>query len=203
VADPLSWLLETRFWVPRWHCGDWSLALGWCNILGDAGIALVYYVIPFLVWRLLCKRPELAPQMNVVRWAMLFVVACGTTHVLDAAMFWWPAYRLNCLSRAATALISAYDLFLLWYWRRHILAYASPAEYAKMYREKESALEKTEMMRQELLQDIDRRARQNKKLSDEMDALKDELVNKIHKVLTEADYENLKLRLVEIRRAAV
>ena len=35
-----------------------------------------------------------------------FILACGTTHLMEAIIFWWPAYRLAGVIKLFTALVS-------------------------------------------------------------------------------------------------
>ena len=42
-----------------------------------------------------------------------FIVLCGTTHLVDAIMFWAPAYRVNAMIRVATAMVSMITVFHL------------------------------------------------------------------------------------------
>ena len=35
-----------------------------------------------------------------------FILACGTTHLMDAIIFWWPAYRLAGVIKFFTAVVS-------------------------------------------------------------------------------------------------
>src|SRR5690606_10906364 len=35
-----------------------------------------------------------------------FILSCGATHLMEAIIFWWPAYRLAGVIKAATAVIS-------------------------------------------------------------------------------------------------
>ncbi len=42
-----------------------------------------------------------------------FILACGTTHLAEAIIFWWPAYRLAGLIKLATAIISWSTVFAL------------------------------------------------------------------------------------------
>jgi light-regulated signal transduction histidine kinase (bacteriophytochrome) len=39
---------------------------------------------------------------------------CGTTHLMDAVIFWWPAYRLSALIRFATAIASIFTVYALY-----------------------------------------------------------------------------------------
>ncbi|MES2387418.1 MAG: HAMP domain-containing sensor histidine kinase [Bacteroidota bacterium] len=42
-----------------------------------------------------------------------FILACGLTHLMDAVIFWWPAYRLSAVIRFSTAIISWVTVFAL------------------------------------------------------------------------------------------
>jgi hypothetical protein len=35
-----------------------------------------------------------------------FILACGTTHLMESIIFWWPAYRLAAAIKLVTALVS-------------------------------------------------------------------------------------------------
>src|SRR5690606_20317666 len=35
-----------------------------------------------------------------------FIFACGTVHLVEAGIFWWPAYRLSGTVKLATAVVS-------------------------------------------------------------------------------------------------
>lgn len=42
-----------------------------------------------------------------------FIILCGSTHLIDAVMFWWPGYRLSALLRVLTAIVSLGTAFAL------------------------------------------------------------------------------------------
>jgi hypothetical protein len=46
------------------------------------------------------------PFRNVFWLFGAFILACGTTHLMEAVIFWWPACRLAGLIKLSTALIS-------------------------------------------------------------------------------------------------
>lgn len=58
-----------------------------------------------------------------------FILLCGITHLLDAAMFWWPTYRLNALVRFFTAVVSLSTVFALIKDLPKALALRHPEEY--------------------------------------------------------------------------
>jgi len=71
----------------------------------DGLIAASYFLIPLMLITLVRRRGDLA-----FRWAYLlfgmFILACGTTHVLAVVTLWHPVYRLEGLVKAVTALAS-------------------------------------------------------------------------------------------------
>jgi PAS domain S-box-containing protein len=98
--------------VPRWRCGNWPAWLGWLFIASDVLIWLAYLGIPILLVVIARRRPDL-PFRRLFWMFGLFIVGCGTTHLLDAVMFWWPGYRLAAVARVVTAAASWGTLLLL------------------------------------------------------------------------------------------
>ena len=98
-------LLSTDGFPPRWHCGDWSSFHGWLYIASDLGVWSAYTAIPavliYFVW-----RNKTIPFKGIFLLFGAFILACGLTHLLDAVMFWWPAYRLLGLVEFLTAIVS-------------------------------------------------------------------------------------------------
>ncbi len=98
-------LLGTENWPPRWRCGRWTDFHGWLYILSDIVIATSYFIIPTLLVVFVLKKKDV-PLPRVFWLFGAFILFCGITHLLDAAIFWWPAYRLAALLRFFTAVIS-------------------------------------------------------------------------------------------------
>lgn len=105
LAFYFSHLFSTEGLPPRWHCGLWPAFQGWFYILSDLGIWAAYFTIPLILLRFIHGRSDL-PFPRIFWLFGAFIFACGTTHLLDALMFWWPAYRLTGLVYFATACIS-------------------------------------------------------------------------------------------------
>ncbi len=101
-----SSILDTQWWPARWQCGVWSSFHGWLYISSDITIALSYFLIPLILLYFIYQKKQQAAFHIVIVLFILFILACGLTHLLDASMFWWPAYRLNALVRFTTAAIS-------------------------------------------------------------------------------------------------
>jgi two-component system, cell cycle sensor histidine kinase and response regulator CckA len=105
MFDFLSKLFDPSGFPPRWRCGVWTDAHGWLHILVDLGVWSAYVAIPcVLVW-FVRKRRDL--PFRTVFWLFgAFILACGSTHLMEAIIFWWPAYRLAGLIKLFTAVVS-------------------------------------------------------------------------------------------------
>ena len=99
-------------WPPRWFCGKWSSFHGWLYITSDIAIWLAYFIIPAIILFFIQKRRNI-PFLPVFWLFGAFIVLCGSTHLIDAIMFWWPAYRVSALLRVLTALVSFATAFAL------------------------------------------------------------------------------------------
>ena len=68
-------------------------------------IWLAYFVIPVIIIYFIQRRPDI--RFAPIFWLFgAFILLCGATHLLDAIIFWWPAYRLSALLRFLTAVVS-------------------------------------------------------------------------------------------------
>ncbi|MEQ8573657.1 MAG: hypothetical protein RIB63_06325, partial [Fulvivirga sp.] len=99
-------VLDTSLWPARWNCGIWTPAHGWLYISSDLAIWLAYFAIPFILAFFYYRRQSEIPFKTVFILFIGFIVACGLTHLIDAIIFWWPAYKLSAMLRFGTALIS-------------------------------------------------------------------------------------------------
>ncbi len=75
-------------------------------------IFLAYYIIPAIIALFLARRKDI-PFPRVLWLFVGFILACGTTHALDALMFWEPVYRLSGLVKLVTAAVSWATVFAL------------------------------------------------------------------------------------------
>lgn len=105
-------LLDTSDWPPRWVCGTWTDFHGWLYIGSDLAIWLAYFIIPVILIWFIQRRPDV-PFLPVFWLFGAFIILCGMTHLVDAAIFWWPAYRLSALVRFITAVVSFITVFAL------------------------------------------------------------------------------------------
>jgi glucan phosphoethanolaminetransferase (alkaline phosphatase superfamily) len=112
VIEFFNKLFSAGDWPARWVCGEWSSFHGWLYITSDIAIWLAYFVIPAIIIFFIQKRHNL-PFLPVFWLFGAFIILCGSTHLIDAIMFYWPAYRLSALLRVLTALVSMATAFVL------------------------------------------------------------------------------------------
>lgn len=99
-------LFDTRGFPPRWHCGTaWDEFTGWFYIASDLLVWSAYFAIPLIIVRYITRRQD-ARFMKIYFLFAAFILACGTTHLLDAILFWHPVYRLSALVSFFTGIIS-------------------------------------------------------------------------------------------------
>jgi PAS domain S-box-containing protein len=105
MVDFFTQLFDSDGFFPRWQCGDWSAGLGWLHIFADLGVWSAYLAIPLVLTYFATHRKDL-PFQRIFWLFGAFILACGTTHLMDATLFWWPAYRLAVLIKLGTAVVS-------------------------------------------------------------------------------------------------
>ena len=64
-----------------------------------------YLAIPLVLGFFLQRRKDL-PFRGIFLLFGAFIFACGTTHLMEAIIFWWPAYRLAGVIKLITEIIS-------------------------------------------------------------------------------------------------
>lgn len=99
-------IFDTSLWPARWNCGVWTPEHGWLYIGSDLAIWVAYFAIPFILGFFYLRQKDEIPFRLVFLLFIGFIVACGLTHLIDAIIFWWPAYKLSAMLRFGTALIS-------------------------------------------------------------------------------------------------
>jgi signal transduction histidine kinase len=134
-------LFNTKGWVPRWVCGRWSETHGWTYITSSLLIWAAYFSIPFTLYRLVKKKGETLPFPKIFWLFILFIFACGITHLVDAIMFWYPAYRLSATLLVFTAIVSWAAVIGLYKIVPLVLTLKTPSQYEEVIAERTKELE--------------------------------------------------------------
>jgi signal transduction histidine kinase len=166
----LQWLLSTDEFMPHGMCYNWSPGVITLHVISDAIIALAYYSIPLTLIYFVRKRRDLAFDWMFMCFAV-FIIACGTTHLMEILNIWHPSYWLSGIIKAITAFVSILTAILLIRLVPSALALPSPAQLRKSnealqleIEERKKSLEKIESLNQELLLQTARVEMVNKEL---------------------------------------
>lgn len=100
-------------YMPHGHCYAWQPGVLWTHAISDTVIFLAYYSIPIALLVLVVRRPDLLYSWMFVLFA-LFILLCGTTHLLEVWTIWNGTYRLTGLVKALTALASLLTAIAVW-----------------------------------------------------------------------------------------
>lgn len=111
VAEFFSNLFQAENWPPRWHCGKWTSFHGWLYIFSNLAIWAAYFAIPLILFIFITKRKTDIPFIKIFWLFIAFILACGTTHLIDATLFYYPAYRLSALVLFICAIVSWATIF--------------------------------------------------------------------------------------------
>ena len=143
----LSWLFENSF-MPHGHCYFWRPDILWIHVVSDAVIALAYFSIPVTLLYFLRRRPDI-PFPAMIALFALFIVLCGSGHVIDIVTVWNPVYALSGAERAATAVVSIFTAVAMVPIIPQVLAMRTPAE---LQREVDLAVDQLRETQSQLVQ---------------------------------------------------
>jgi PAS domain S-box-containing protein len=123
----LSWLFDAPRLTAHGFCLLWDPSLIWAYAFSDSTIALAYFTIPLALATFAQQRRDLV--FRPVFWLFAtFILLCGTTHLLDVVTLWVPAYGVQVLVKAATAIVSIGTAIALWQLLPQALALPSSAQ---------------------------------------------------------------------------
>src|ERR1700733_7980062 len=103
--DFLEHIFSTDGFMPHGMCYEWDPYVIWLHVISDGLIALAYYSIPITLIYFVRKRKNLVFDWMFICFA-IFIVACGTTHLMEILNIWHPTYWLSGIIKAITALTS-------------------------------------------------------------------------------------------------
>ena len=98
--------------MPHGHCYLWTPGLLWLHVVSDALIVLSYYTIPVTLIYFVRRRQDMRFGWMFLCFAV-FIVACGTTHLMEIWNVWHGNYWLSGGVKAVTAMASVPTAFLL------------------------------------------------------------------------------------------
>lgn len=102
--DFLQAIFDTSTKPPRWKCGLWETWEGLIHIIPDVGIFIAYAIMAYVILSEFNKRFKIGMPLTFLIFG--FFMFCATSHLLDAIMFYWPAYRFLGIIKVFTVLFS-------------------------------------------------------------------------------------------------
>ncbi|MDR3479780.1 MAG: ATP-binding protein [Burkholderiaceae bacterium] len=127
MLESFDFLFGNNGFMPHGHCFLWTPGLLWLFFISDSVIALSYYSIPVALWYFVRKRTDLPVSWVFVMFGV-FVMACGTTHLLAVWNIWHANYWEEASIKAVTAIASLTTAVLLWPLVPRMLAWPSPQQ---------------------------------------------------------------------------
>ncbi|AVH73677.1 PAS domain S-box protein [Nostoc sp. 'Lobaria pulmonaria (5183) cyanobiont'] len=123
----LNNFFSTSQFIPHGHCYLWKPGLVWLHLISDVLTGLAYYSIPVMLVYFVRKRRDM-PFGWIFLMFSTFIVACGTTHLMDVWTLWYPTYWLSGLLKAITAFVSVLTAIQLVPLMPQVLALSNPAQ---------------------------------------------------------------------------
>ena len=85
-------LFDTSGFPPRWDCGTaWAQepAVGWIHIFSDLAVFAAYTAIPLMLLYFVFHK-KTGAFLPIFWLFAVFILACGTVHLVEATIFWLP-----------------------------------------------------------------------------------------------------------------
>jgi PAS domain S-box-containing protein len=125
IAVAMTWLCfaaTTKAWaegtagvdsfMPHGYCYLWDPRMVWLHVISDGLITLSYYCIPIVLVYFIRKHRDL--PFNRIFWMFgTFILACGTTHLMEIWNVWHGSYLLAGVIKAITATVSVLTAAML------------------------------------------------------------------------------------------
>ena len=105
-------LFTSPEFMPHGFCYLWDRDLIWLHMVSDVVIALAYFSIPITLVYFVRKKRDLPFHWMFLMFG-LFIVACGSTHVLEVWNLWHADYWLAGIVKLITAIASIITAILL------------------------------------------------------------------------------------------
>jgi len=160
-------------------CYLWEPAVLWLNVISDSLIAASYYAIPFLLFFFAKRRRDVGFQAIFVAFG-LFILACGTTHLMGAITVWTPVYRLEGLIKGVTAFASLATFAMLVPMMPTLISLPSPAQLARIN------------------EDLNREVKERRSAEEEVRKINDDLEARV--ALRTAEYRDLQDQLLQAQK---
>jgi serine phosphatase RsbU (regulator of sigma subunit) len=136
----LYMLFSSSGFMPHGHCYLWNPQLVWLNVVSDSLITLAYMSISITLVYFIRKRRDVPFNWMFVCFGA-FILACGTSHLMEVWTLWHATYWLSGAVKLITALSSVPTAILLVRLLPKALALPSPEALSVEISERNRAFE--------------------------------------------------------------
>ena len=112
--------------LPHGYCYTWNATLLWTHVASDTLIGLAYISIPLTLLQIVRRRPGAFNWIFVL--FAVFILSCGSTHLVEVWTVWRPDYWLSASVKVVTAVASLSTAVLLARLLPRILALPTTAQ---------------------------------------------------------------------------
>ncbi|MBY0520297.1 MAG: response regulator [Sphingomonas sp.] len=126
MVELLAGFLTGRY-APHGYCLLWQPELVWTHVVSDLLIALAYFSIPIALATFARQRRDVSFGWMIWLFAV-FILACGTSHLMQIWNLWHGDYGVEAVVKAVTAMASVPTAILLWRLIPQALALPSPTQ---------------------------------------------------------------------------
>lgn len=131
-AETWSSVFSQVGFMPHGHCYLWRAPLVWTHVLSDALIAISYFTIAYLLYRIV-KEIRLPFSAMFLSFG-LFIAACGATHAMEIWNLWSADYWASGWVKVLTACASVATAIWLYRLQPLLVAFAETANVAERRR---------------------------------------------------------------------
>jgi two-component system cell cycle sensor histidine kinase/response regulator CckA len=100
-------------YMPHLYCYLGSRRLAWTHAIADVVIGMAYLVISSTLGYLLYRGHRDLPFHGLFVAFALFIIACGSSHLVEAVTVWIPVYVLSATIKVVTAIASIATALIL------------------------------------------------------------------------------------------
>jgi len=151
MFDFIAAIFSAEGFIPHGHCYLWQPGVLWLHVISDSLIVLAYYSIPITLVYFVRRRKDLEFDWMFLCFAV-FILACGTTHLMEIWNVWVPSYWLSGSIKALTALASIPTAILLVKLIPLALALPSPSSLQVINHQLESEIVERQQIEKNLFQ---------------------------------------------------
>jgi signal transduction histidine kinase len=165
-------LFSSQEFMPHGSCYTWDPYVIWLHVISDGIIGLAYYSIPITLLYFVRRRRDLAFNWMFVSFA-IFILACGTTHVMEIWNVWHPTYWLSGFVKVITAVASITTAIALLPLVPIALALPGPDELSRANNALQKAIQEhkqTAERLQRLNEELHRKAAELEQVNQELEA---------------------------------